>query len=285
LSRFANVFGLRETVRAPPRPRRRWRPWPAPPRCPTPTAPQVSTTTRRGRSSGVVGSGGSIGDGRRQRGEITGVRQVRTRPRPRASNSRRARRATARSRARARLRDEAPRVVSAGTGAICPGAAPRDPYHVLVSELMLQQTQVARVVDYYARFLARFPDARARGRGAGGARDRRMGGARLLRACAQPPRARPPRDRRDGPGRDPGDAHRAAGTARRRARTPPARWRASPTSGGPRSSTRNVARVLARAFAPELDPMRPRDLTRLWQVAEARDSRAPARLRGRTTRR
>lgn len=33
----------------------------------------------------------------------------------------------------------------------------RDPYRVLVSELMLQQTQVARVVDYYERFLARFP--------------------------------------------------------------------------------------------------------------------------------
>jgi len=33
----------------------------------------------------------------------------------------------------------------------------RDPYRVLVSELMLQQTQVSRVVDYYARFLERFP--------------------------------------------------------------------------------------------------------------------------------
>ena len=33
----------------------------------------------------------------------------------------------------------------------------RDPYRVLVSELMLQQTQVARVVDYYERFLDRFP--------------------------------------------------------------------------------------------------------------------------------
>jgi len=33
----------------------------------------------------------------------------------------------------------------------------RDPYRVLVSELMLQQTQVARVVDYYAAFLDRFP--------------------------------------------------------------------------------------------------------------------------------
>jgi A/G-specific adenine glycosylase len=33
----------------------------------------------------------------------------------------------------------------------------RDAYHVLVSELMLQQTQVSRVVDYYADFLGRFP--------------------------------------------------------------------------------------------------------------------------------
>ena len=34
----------------------------------------------------------------------------------------------------------------------------RDPYKVLVSEFMLQQTQVSRVADYYPRFLARFPD-------------------------------------------------------------------------------------------------------------------------------
>lgn len=33
----------------------------------------------------------------------------------------------------------------------------RDPWAVLVSELMLQQTQVARVVPKYAAFLARFP--------------------------------------------------------------------------------------------------------------------------------
>jgi len=33
----------------------------------------------------------------------------------------------------------------------------RDPYHVLVSEFMLQQTQVARVTEYYPRFLDRFP--------------------------------------------------------------------------------------------------------------------------------
>jgi A/G-specific adenine glycosylase len=33
----------------------------------------------------------------------------------------------------------------------------RDPYAVLVSEIMLQQTQVARVAEYWPRFLARYP--------------------------------------------------------------------------------------------------------------------------------
>jgi len=34
----------------------------------------------------------------------------------------------------------------------------QDPYRVWLSEIMLQQTQVSTVLDYYARFLARFPD-------------------------------------------------------------------------------------------------------------------------------
>ena len=37
----------------------------------------------------------------------------------------------------------------------------RDPYKVLVSEVMLQQTQVERVVPYYKRFIQEFPTARA----------------------------------------------------------------------------------------------------------------------------
>ena len=36
-----------------------------------------------------------------------------------------------------------------------------DPYRVWLSEIMLQQTQVATVLDYYPRFLARFPDVAA----------------------------------------------------------------------------------------------------------------------------
>ena len=37
----------------------------------------------------------------------------------------------------------------------------RDPYRVWLSEIMLQQTQVATVLDYYPRFLDRFPDVSA----------------------------------------------------------------------------------------------------------------------------
>jgi A/G-specific adenine glycosylase len=37
----------------------------------------------------------------------------------------------------------------------------RDPYAILVSEVMLQQTQVDRVIPYYTRFLERFPTAQA----------------------------------------------------------------------------------------------------------------------------
>ena len=37
----------------------------------------------------------------------------------------------------------------------------RDPYRIWVSEVMLQQTQVATVLGYYARFVEAFPDVRA----------------------------------------------------------------------------------------------------------------------------
>ena len=42
-----------------------------------------------------------------------------------------------------------------------PWRATRDPYRVWVSEIMLQQTQVATATPYYERFVARFPDVRA----------------------------------------------------------------------------------------------------------------------------
>ena len=42
-----------------------------------------------------------------------------------------------------------------------PWQGSRDAYRVWLSEIMLQQTQVATVIPYYARVLARFPDVRA----------------------------------------------------------------------------------------------------------------------------
>jgi A/G-specific adenine glycosylase len=55
-----------------------------------------------------------------------------------------------------------------GNGRALPWRETRDPYRIVVSEFMLQQTQVSRVLEYYPRFLRRFPTvqrlARARPR-------------------------------------------------------------------------------------------------------------------------
>jgi A/G-specific adenine glycosylase len=42
-----------------------------------------------------------------------------------------------------------------------PWQVDRTPYRVWVSEIMLQQTQVATTIPYYARFIARFPDVQS----------------------------------------------------------------------------------------------------------------------------
>jgi A/G-specific adenine glycosylase len=42
-----------------------------------------------------------------------------------------------------------------------PWRTTRNPYAILVSEFMLQQTQVSRVLDFYPRFLKRFPTIQA----------------------------------------------------------------------------------------------------------------------------
>jgi len=39
-----------------------------------------------------------------------------------------------------------------------PWQASRDPYRIWLSEIMLQQTQVATVTPYFLRFIQRFPD-------------------------------------------------------------------------------------------------------------------------------
>jgi A/G-specific adenine glycosylase len=60
----------------------------------------------------------------------------------------------------ARLLDELRRHYNEEARAHLPWRATRDPYKILVSEVMLQQTQVERVIPYYKKFLRTFPSAK-----------------------------------------------------------------------------------------------------------------------------
>jgi A/G-specific adenine glycosylase len=145
----------------------------------------------------------------------------------------------------------------------------RNAYRVLVSELMLQQTQVSRVIPKYHEFLRTFPSLSAVARAEP---------ARVLEAWSglgYYARAR--------------NLHKLAreltsDCTRSRVRLPsdPASLRDLPgigayTAGAVASFAyeiraplvdTNVARVLSRVFAPSLSPKRPRDLKRLWAIAE-----------------
>jgi A/G-specific adenine glycosylase len=143
----------------------------------------------------------------------------------------------------------------------------RDPYRVLVSETMLQQTQVSRVVDYYERFLRRFPTMMALAR----AHPRQVreswdglgyyARARNLHALArevtvnsagQLPQEPDQLRRLRGVGRYTAGAVASFAFERRVALV-----------------DTNVARVLRRAFAPRADFKTTRGRTRIWAIAEA----------------
>lgn len=174
----------------------------------------------------------------------------------------------------------------------------RDPYAILVSELMLQQTQVSRVLEYWHRFLERFPTLEtlasaqerqvlAQWRGLGYyARARNL--HKLSRAvvregarawgddASSSVRSRSPRPAR-------GPVAIAADGAPSLLPAEPEKLRRLPGIGAYTAGAvstfaferraalvdTNVARVLARVFAPQLNPKRARDLTVLWQIAEA----------------
>jgi A/G-specific adenine glycosylase len=144
----------------------------------------------------------------------------------------------------------------------------RDPYHILISELMLQQTQVSRVVTRYGEFLATFPTLHDVAR----ARPKRVmeawaGLGYYARARNLHALARQVTDR----GRD------------EAATLPPdaATLRTLPgvgayTAGAVSSFAyerraelvdTNVARVIKRVFAPEADLKSGRDQKRIWSIA------------------
>jgi A/G-specific adenine glycosylase len=165
----------------------------------------------------------------------------------------------------------------------------RDPYHILVSELMLQQTQVSRVMEFYPRFLARFPTLET----LAGSRETHVLAAweglgyyararnlhKLSRAVV-----------REGAAAW-GDEPRArvrltpTTTATTTATLPadPSSLRRLPgigayTAGAVASFAferraalvdTNVARVITRVFAPRLQPKRARDQKPIWAITEA----------------
>ena len=148
-------------------------------------------------------------------------------------------------------------------GRSLPWRETRDPYRVLVSEAMLQQTQVSRVVDYYDRFLTRFPTLEA----LAAARPRQVresweglgyyARARNLHALARQVDGALPSDPealRELPGVGAYTAGAVASFAFEQ--------RAALVDT-------NVARVLRRAFAPRADFKTSKGARRIWAIAEA----------------
>ena len=149
-----------------------------------------------------------------------------------------------------------------------PWQGTRDAYRIWLSEIMLQQTQVATVLPYYARFVAEFPDVAALARAPLVARAGAVERARVL-----PPRAPPARSG-------------ARGRRRPRRQTSPPMPRPSTTLPGIGRSTAaaiaafasgergaildgNVKRVLARHRGIDGWPGTPSVEAELWRIAEA----------------
>jgi A/G-specific adenine glycosylase len=137
----------------------------------------------------------------------------------------------------------------------------RDPYHVLVSEFMLQQTQVSRVEAYYGRFLASYPSIQHLAAAPPAAvRESWQGLGYYRRAANLQLLARRVVEESGGvvPS-DPAELRRLPGVGRYTAGAVASFAYERPT---PAVDT-NVARVLRRAFHP-----RTAGENRLWQTAE-----------------
>jgi len=147
-----------------------------------------------------------------------------------------------------------------------PWQGTRDPYRIWLSEVMLQQTQVATVIPYYRRFLARFPDVKSLAAAAEDDVLRLWSGlgyysrARNLHAAARAiaaeykgrfPRTREALESLPGLGRSTAAAIAVFAFGKREA-----------------ILDGNVKRVLARHFAVRGYPGEPRVQRRLWTLAE-----------------
>lgn len=142
----------------------------------------------------------------------------------------------------------------------------RDAYRIWLSEIMLQQTQVATVIPYYTRFLERFPDVAAL---AGAAQDDVMAlwsglgyysRARNLHRCAQVVVA-------EHGGRFPSDPE-ALASLPGIGRSTAAAIAAFAYDAHAAILDGNVKRVLARVFGIEGFPGTPKIEREMWTLAE-----------------
>ncbi|MBX9929447.1 MAG: hypothetical protein K2X99_11090 [Gemmatimonadaceae bacterium] len=143
----------------------------------------------------------------------------------------------------------------------------RDPYRILVSELMLQQTQVARVIDFYGAFLERFPTLEVlAGARAAQVREAWHGLGYYARARNLHALAKQVSRERDGAlPSDPAELRTLPGIG-------PYTAGAVATFAFERPAAlvdTNVARVLLRLFAPRTSPKSARGQRRAWEIAEA----------------
>jgi len=141
----------------------------------------------------------------------------------------------------------------------------RDPYRVWLSEIMLQQTQVSAVIEYYQRFLKHFPDVETLALASSEAVMAQWAGlgyyarARNLHACAK-------RVMTVWNGSFPSDA---AGLATLPGIGPSTAAAIASFCFGERAAIMdgNVKRVFTRYFAIEGDPTQRATETKLWQLA------------------
>jgi A/G-specific adenine glycosylase len=144
----------------------------------------------------------------------------------------------------------------------------RDPYRILVSELMLQQTQVSRVVTRYAEFIEAFPTLHHVAR----ARPKRVmeawaGLGYYARARNLHALARQVTDRgRDAAAVLPAEADVLRGLPGIGAYTAGAVSSFAYERRAELVDT-NVARVIKRVFAPDADLKSGRDQKRIWAIA------------------
>ena len=148
----------------------------------------------------------------------------------------------------------------------------RDAYEILVSELMLQQTQVSRVVTTVRRVSRTISDARRRGAREAGAGDGGVGGPGLLRSRAKSSPARRTRSPTEDASPEralPADAGVRFASCPGSARTRPARCPSFAYERRAALVDTNVARVLKRVFAPSADVKTTKGQRDVWELAKS----------------